>query len=156
MRELSLRVNGRGCHPVSGTGGEGNVCVSGIRRRRRRRKNATHRRNSGVALYFSNSSSHSVSESGGRTPVTGRHSVMLRPDSVRRVTPPTTMTAMTRVEESMSHFPTAGGESTGSCCSAPGCCCECPPPPPFEEKKRGSCLNTDLPVVVSGVGPDGG
>ena len=59
----------------------------------------------------------------------GRHSVMLSPDSVRRVTPPTTMTAMTRVEESKSQFPTAGGESTGRWVAGSV---------PFDEKKRGS------------------
>jgi len=47
-------------------------------------------------------------------PVMGRHSVMLSPDSVRRVTPPTTIMAKTKVEENKSHRPTAGGESTGS------------------------------------------
>lgn len=46
-------------------------------------------------------------------PVMGRHSVMLRPDSVRRVTPPTTMTAKTNVEEKRSQPPTAGGANTG-------------------------------------------
>ena len=44
----------------------------------------------------------------------GHHSVMLSPDSVSRVTLPTTMTAGTSAEESMSRFPTAGRESTGS------------------------------------------
>lgn len=49
----------------------------------------------------------------------GRHSVMLKPDSVRRVTPPTAMIAKTRVEENRSHFPTeeegrAGKGSTGA------------------------------------------
>ena len=39
-------------------------------------------------------------------PVMGRHSVILRPDSVRRVTPPTTITAKTRVEENISQLPT--------------------------------------------------
>ena len=38
----------------------------------------------------------------------GRHSVMLRPDSVRRVTPPTTMTAKTSVDERRSQRPTPG------------------------------------------------
>lgn len=72
----------------------------------------------------------------------GRHSVMLNPDSVRRVTPPTTMTAKTRVEERKSQFATAGVESTGSCAS--GCQCA----PPFDEKKRGGsgCLRIDLPA----------
>jgi hypothetical protein len=139
------------------------VRVSGRRRETRvlvgetetERQRSTHRRNSGVALYFSNSSSHSVSESGGRTPVMGRHSVMLSPDSVSRVTPPTTMTAMTRVEESKSQLPTAGGESTGSCCAA--VCCPYAPPL-LEEKKRGECccccLGADL-AVSDGVGLDG-
>ena len=70
--------------------------------------------NSGVALYFSNSVFQSTSLSGGMIPVMGRHSVMLRPDSVRRVTPPTTMTAKTSADEKRSQRPTAGGASTGS------------------------------------------
>lgn len=101
-------------------------------------------------MYFSNSFSHSASESGGRMPVIGRHSVMLNPDSVRRVTPPTRMTAKTRVEERKSQFATAGVESTGSCAS--GCQCA----PPFDEKKRGGsgCVGTDLPMggIVGPVG----
>ena len=60
----------------------------------------------------------------------GRHSVMLRPDSVRRVMPPTTMTAMTSVEDIKSQFATAGGEITGSWAGAGSA--------PFDEKKRGS------------------
>ena len=101
-------------------------------------------------MYFSNSFAHSVSESGGRTPVMGRHSVMLNPDSVRRVMPPTTMTAKTRVEERKSQFATAGVESTGSCAS--GCQCASL----FDEKKRGGsgCLSTDLPAGEM-VGPVG-
>lgn len=47
------------------------------------------------------------------TPVMGFHSVMLSPDSVRRVTPPTTMIARTSVAEAISHPPTAGGERIG-------------------------------------------
>lgn len=43
----------------------------------------------------------------------GRHSVMLKPDSVRRVTPPTTMIAKTSVEENKSQPPTAGGANIG-------------------------------------------
>jgi hypothetical protein len=80
----------------------------------------------------------------------GRHSVMLSPDSVRRVTPPTTITAMTRVEESKSQFPTAGGESTGSCCASG--CCQCALP--FEEKKRDFCLSTDLQLPMGWLRPD--
>ena len=80
-----------------------------------------------------------------------RHSVMLNPDSVRRVTPPTTMTAKTRVEERKSQFATAGVESTGRSCAS-GCQCA----PPFDEKKRGGsgCLSIDLPVGGT-VGPVG-
>lgn len=44
----------------------------------------------------------------------GRHSVMLRPDSVRRVTPPTTTMAKTRVDDNISHIPTERGDSTGN------------------------------------------
>ena len=65
-------------------------------------------------LCLSNSLSHSACESGGRTPVMDRHSVMLSPDSVSRVTPPTTMTAKTSAEESMSQLSTAGGECAAS------------------------------------------
>ena len=65
-------------------------------------------------MYLSNSSSHSACDKGGRTPDTGRHSVILKPDSVNRVTPPTTMTAKTRAEEPSSHIATEGGDSTGS------------------------------------------
>ena len=61
----------------------------------------------------------------------GRHSVMLSPDSVSRVTPPTMMTAMTSADESMSQFPTAGGDSTGSSAAVRGIV-------PLDEKKRGS------------------
>src|SRR6266702_1889103 len=117
MREFSLRF-------------EPDAAVSGGYRQDGQ-VNEAHRRNSGVALYLSNSLSHSARESGGRTPVMGRHSVMLSPDSVSRVTPPTMTTAMTSADESRSQFPTAGGESTGS--SAAGRVTV-----PLEEKKRGS------------------
>lgn len=43
----------------------------------------------------------------------GRHSVILRPDSVRRVTPPTTITAKTSVDDRSSQRPTAGGGRIG-------------------------------------------
>jgi len=39
---------------------------------------------------------------------------MLRPDSVRRVTPPTTMTAKTSVDERRSQRPTPGGGRIGA------------------------------------------
>lgn len=77
--------------------------------------------NSGVALYFSNSAFQSSSLSGGMMPAMGRHSVMLRPDSVRRVTPPTTMTVKTNADDKRSQRPTAGGANTGNLeASAPG------------------------------------
>lgn len=44
----------------------------------------------------------------------GCHSTMLSPDSVRRVTPPTTMTAKTSAEENKSQYETDGGVRTGS------------------------------------------
>ena len=69
--------------------------------------------NSGVALYFSNSIVHSSCERGGMTPVIGLHSVILNPDSVNRVTPPTTMMPSTKTEENISHLPTAGGGRIG-------------------------------------------
>jgi hypothetical protein len=56
---------------------------------------------------------------------------MLSPDSVSRVTPPTTITAMTSTDESMSQFPTAGVESTGSSAAGSGVV-------PLDEKNRGS------------------
>src|SRR5262245_7639075 len=49
----------------------------------------------GIAWYFSNSACHPASVSGGMTPVTGRHSTIDRPDSVSRVVPPTSTSAMT-------------------------------------------------------------
>lgn len=92
----------------------------------------THNLNSGVRLYLLNSSSHSACERGGRIPDTGRHSVMLRPDSVKRVTPPTTITANTRVEDASSHIATGGGESTGNSAA------EGKAEDALEEKNRGS------------------
>lgn len=73
----------------------------------------TYNLNSGVALYFVNSSSQAAWVRGGMTPVMGCHSVMLNPDSVKRVTPPTTMIPMTSVEDIMSHIPTDLGASIG-------------------------------------------
>src|SRR5262245_8816133 len=44
----------------------------------------------GMVWYLANSACHWPSDSGGKTPVTGFHSTMERPDSVRRVAPPIT------------------------------------------------------------------
>jgi hypothetical protein len=43
---------------------------------------------------------------GGREPVTGFHSVMLRPDSVRRVSPPRITIPNTEAAEAMRKMPT--------------------------------------------------
>lgn len=77
--------------------------------------------NSGVALYFSNSSSHCTWDMGGSIPATGFHSVILRPDSVKRVTPPTTMIAKTSVEDASNHKPTDLGGSIGKISESPDC-----------------------------------
>ena len=52
-------------------------------------------------------------ERGGRLPVTGRHSVMLRPDSVRRVRPPKTTMPKTEVAERRSQVATPLVETSG-------------------------------------------
>ncbi|KAF0126731.1 MAG: hypothetical protein FD152_2569 [Xanthobacteraceae bacterium] len=49
----------------------------------------------GLARYLANSSAHCAAESGGSVPVTGFHSVIESPESVRRVAPPTTTMAKT-------------------------------------------------------------
>jgi hypothetical protein len=50
----------------------------------------------GVSLYLSNSAAQASAERGGTAPVTGRHSVMERPDPVSRVAPPTATIPTTR------------------------------------------------------------
>ena len=92
--------------------------------------------NSGVALYFVNSSSHSACVIGGRTPATGFHSVMLNPDSVSLVTPPTTMTPNANMEHTISQRPTEGGDKTGSSADWSTAAWKVE----FEEKKRGCNL----------------
>ena len=49
----------------------------------------------GICWYLANSSCHSTSPIGGMTPWIGFHSVIERPEPVRRVAPPTTIMAMT-------------------------------------------------------------
>jgi hypothetical protein len=74
--------------------------------------------------------------------------VMLSPGSVRRVTPPMTMTARTRTEESKSQFPTAGREITGSwwfyCCADVACSSSAP----LDEKNRSSSADLSRVVIV--------
>lgn len=69
--------------------------------------------NSGLCLYSANSDSHAVAVVGGKDPVTGRHSVMLRPDSVRRVRPPKITMPKTEAAEASSQYPTAEDETSG-------------------------------------------
>ncbi len=57
----------------------------------------------GMSLYFSNSACQAASPRGGSTPITGFHSVMDRPDWVRRVAPPTTTMAKMQAATAHSH-----------------------------------------------------
>src|SRR5829696_8979663 len=57
----------------------------------------------GLALYLANSESQAASFSGGMAPVTGRHSVIERPEPVKRVAPPTITIASTRMATMKSH-----------------------------------------------------
>ncbi len=59
-----------------------------------------------MCWYFWNSASHAARPSGGKAPVTGRHSVIDRPDPVRRVEPPSTTIANTRAATAKSHTAT--------------------------------------------------
>lgn len=96
-------------------------------------------------MYLSNSITHSSWVRGGRTPVIGRHSVMLRPDSVRRVTPPTTMIAKTSVEDARSQNPTDRDDRTGRASDAAA-----PLWLALAEKKRirGFCSGANIELLV--------
>lgn len=59
---------------------------------------------SGETRYFSHSTSQSASVKGGRIPVIGFHSVILKPDSVSRVRPPITTIPKTNAEQPKSQF----------------------------------------------------
>jgi hypothetical protein len=74
-------------------------------------------RYSGVARYLANAASQPAVVSGGSVPTIGCHSVIDRPECVRRVTPPTTMIANTSAEQAKSHAATARG---GRCVSGDG------------------------------------
>jgi hypothetical protein len=50
----------------------------------------------GVAWYCTNAACQASCDKGGTTPVTGFHSVIESPDSVRRVAPPTSTMASTK------------------------------------------------------------
>ena len=62
--------------------------------------------NCGVSRYLANSASQSACDSGGRAPASGCHSTMDRPDSVRRVMPPTTTIAKVKAAQTKSHAAT--------------------------------------------------
>ncbi|MNS67971.1 hypothetical protein D3C72_1012350 [compost metagenome] len=61
----------------------------------------------GMALYLSKASAHWASFSGGMAPMMGFHSVIDRPEPVRRVTPPMTTMAKTMAALKNSHNATA-------------------------------------------------
>src|SRR5690606_28758824 len=58
----------------------------------------------GVARYFSNSAAQLAASIGGIMPVTGRHSVIERPEPVSRVSPPTTIIATTSAKSTPSQI----------------------------------------------------
>ncbi len=60
----------------------------------------------GICLYLPNSDCQAASDIGGTAPVTGFHSVIDRPEPVRRVAPPTTTMARTRAATANSHTAT--------------------------------------------------
>src|ERR1700733_16003552 len=55
-----------------------------------------------VCWYLPNSAAQSAAESGGTIPVTGCHSVIDKPDHVRRVTPPITTIAKIMAQQTRS------------------------------------------------------
>lgn len=63
--------------------------------------------NSGVALYFSNWTSHSAVDVGYFMPATRFHSVIESPDSVNRVSPPIMTIPKTSPEAKRYQYPTA-------------------------------------------------
>ena len=66
-----------------------------------------------MAWYFVNSDCHSLSDSGGNTPVTGFHSTIERPDSVNRVAPPTMSVRKIIAAAASSQKPNRARVSTG-------------------------------------------
>src|SRR5262252_4256969 len=64
-------------------------------------------RYSGTSLYFANSTAQSAAESGGRTPTTGFHSVIDKPERVSRVMPPITTIKKISAQQASSQAATA-------------------------------------------------
>ena len=75
---------------------------------------------SGIAWYFSNSDCHAASDIGGRAPVTGFHSVIDRPESVSRVSPPTSTIAATIAAMTSSHAAIMRRDRRRRASAAPG------------------------------------
>src|SRR5512145_2163511 len=92
-------------------------------------------RYSGVCRYLANSACHSASESGGRAPVTGRHSVIDSPDSVSRVTPPITTMAKIIAQQARSQSATGLVATAG---------------PTWFAKER--WFTRQVPMVIDGTG----
>src|SRR6266478_3137010 len=69
-----------------------------------------------MCWYLANSAAQAAGESGGRTPTTGSHSVIDRPDKVSRVTPP--ITTMTKIMPQQHNSQTAIGRSSGGVAAA--------------------------------------
>src|SRR6266478_2366947 len=61
----------------------------------------------GISLYLANSAAQSAAESGGRTPTTGFHSVIDRPERVSRVMPPITTIKKISAQQTNSQVATA-------------------------------------------------
>src|SRR6266404_4085276 len=57
----------------------------------------------GISLYLANSAAQSAGESGGRTPRTGFHSVIDKPERVSRVMPPITTIKKISAQQTNSH-----------------------------------------------------
>src|SRR6516164_5840166 len=68
-------------------------------------------RYSGICWYFVNSAAQSEAVSGGTTPMIGFHSVIDRPERVRRVMPPTTTIAKIMAQQTNSHTATGWSHS---------------------------------------------
>src|SRR5262249_5249145 len=75
-------------------------------------------------LYFSNSNTQAPCPTGGRTPVTGRHSTIDSPESVSRVAPPTITMSTSRAAIALSHSRIArrcalAASVVGATCTSP-------------------------------------
>ena len=114
--ERDVLVVAARCGPARGFTAKGSESAP-KQREKNPRLERTHIFHSGVALYLSNSTSHSWRVMGSLTPLTTFHSVIERPLSVKRVMPPTTTMAKTRPAMTKRYLETRGevsGTSGGS------------------------------------------